>query len=217
MDKRLLVLPALLGALAGPADAEPSSRVAWTPETLALVRDAKPQQGRELAKKLGCDGCHAGNAMPEAPHLAGQLATYLYRQLHDYKDRSRANDAMSAVAAGLSEQDMADLAAWYGKQDAAAATSAQGATEAAQRLASQGDKQRLIPACAACHGGKGLGQAQDIPRLAGQKPAYLSATLQAYKNGQRHNDVYQRMRTLASALSDDEIRRLAEYYAREGD
>ncbi|WP_156302975.1 c-type cytochrome, partial [Methylogaea oryzae] len=127
MDKRLLILPALLATLAAPAQAEPSSRVAWTPETLALVKAGNTGHGQELAKNLGCDGCHTGSTMPDAPHLAGQLATYLYRQLHDYKDRSRANDTMEAMAAGLSEQDMADLSAWYGKQEASAATPAQGA------------------------------------------------------------------------------------------
>lgn len=213
MKQRLLLLPALLAAWAGVAQAEPSSRVAWTPETLALVKKANSSHGRELAKTLGCDACHAGNAMPEVPHLAGQLATYLYRQLHDYKDHSRANDTMSAVAGSLSEQGMADLAAWYAEQDAPDATPAKGNTDAAERLASQGDNQRLIPACAACHGGDGEGKAQDIPRLAGQKAGYLAATLQAYKAGQRHNDVYQRMRALAKTLSEEEIRQLAEYYS----
>lgn len=213
MTRRLLLIPALLAAWAGVACAEPSSQVAWTPETLALVKKADSSRGKSLAGSLGCDGCHAGNAMPTVPSLSGQLATYLYRQLHDYKDNSRPNGTMSAMTATLSEQGMADLAAWYAKQDAPDATEAKGNTDAAERLASQGDNQRLIPACAACHGGSGEGKAQDIPRLAGQKAAYLAATLQAYKTGQRHNDVYRRMRDIAGSLSEEEIRQLAEYYA----
>jgi cytochrome c553 len=33
-----------------------------------------------------------------------------------------------------------------------------------------------------------------------------------YKNGQRHNDVYSRMRLIAQQLSEDEINELALYY-----
>lgn len=213
MEKRLLIVPALLATLAGAAQAEPSTQVAWTPEALALVKAGNAGHGQELAKNQGCDGCHTGNAMPEAPSLNGQLPNYLYRQLHDYKDRGRANETMSAMAAGLSQQDMADLAAWYAGRDVTAAPVPKETGETAQRLASQGDSRRLIPACAACHGGNGQGQAQDIPRLAGQNAVYLAATLHAYKTGQRRNDVYRRMRDIAAALSGDEIRLLSDYYA----
>ncbi|TAN50827.1 MAG: c-type cytochrome [Methylococcaceae bacterium] len=212
MNKRLLILPAVLGALTAVAYAAPSSRVAWTPATLALVKNADADHGLALASSLACDGCHTGNAMPEAPHINGQTANYLYRQLHDYQDGSRAHAIMSGVAKGLREQDMADLAAWYAKQDALPPVSAKGDVGKAEVLAEHGDNQRLIPACAACHGGNGAGKGQDVPRLAGQKPAYLAAMLRAYKTGQRHNDVYQRMRSLAAVLSEEEIKQLAEYY-----
>lgn len=213
MARQLLVLPVLLSALAGPAGAEPSTHVAWTPETLALVKNAKPEHGQELAKSLGCDTCHASNGMPEAPQLSGQSANYLYRQLYDYKDGSRSDDAMSPMVGSLSEQAMADLAAWYGRQAPLATTPAKGDTAAGRKLAEQGDNQRMLPACSACHGGNGQGQAQDIPRLSGQKAAYLAAALQAYKTGERHNDVYSRMRTIVQPLSEEEIRQLAHYYA----
>lgn len=213
MNRTSIILPALLAVLAGSVHAEPSSRVAWTPATLALVKNGNAGHGQQLAEKQGCEGCHGGNAMPEAPSLNGQSANYLFRQLHDYKDGSRASGAMSAVAGALNEKDMADLAAWYAKQGAPAAAPAGGNTDTAQRLANQGDNQRLMPSCAACHGGGGQGRAQDVPRLAGQKAAYLAATLAAYKAGRRHNDVYGRMRALAESLSPDEIKQLAAYYA----
>ena len=52
-----------------------------------------------------------------------------------------------------------------------------------------------------------------MPRLAGQKADYLEQTLSAYKFGERHNDVYGRMRDIAKKLKDNEIRELAGYFA----
>ena len=52
----------------------------------------------------------------------------------------------------------------------------------------------------------------DIPALAGQHADYLAKTLSAYKKGERHNDVYSRMRLIAQQLSDAEIKELADYY-----
>lgn len=207
MQKCLFALTALL-ASAQSVLAEPSSRVAWTPQTLAFVRAGDAEHGRQLGGH--CQGCHGGD-MPDAPRLNGQLATYLYRQLMDYQDGSRSNDIMAAVTSGLSNQEMADIAAWYAGQKPPP-WSAKG-TAAARKLVEDGDSERMLAACAACHSRKGQGQAQDIPRLAGQKPLYLAATLKAYKMAQRHNDVYQRMRAMAQSLTEEEIRQLADYYA----
>ena len=60
--------------------------------------------------------------------------------------------------------------------------------------------------------GKGQGEKQDIPALAGQQANYIENTLQSYKRGERHNDVYGRMRLIAQQLSDQEIKDLAHYY-----
>jgi cytochrome c553 len=51
-----------------------------------------------------------------------------------------------------------------------------------------------------------------IPALAGQQADYFARTLLDYKNGQRHNDIYSRMRLIAQQLSDEEIKELAQYY-----
>jgi cytochrome c553 len=51
------------------------------------------------------------------------------------------------------------------------------------------------------------------PTLAGQRQEYLLAQLTAFANGDRHNDIYNRMRGIAAKLRKDEIEKLAEYYA----
>ncbi|MBS1211755.1 MAG: cytochrome c family protein [Proteobacteria bacterium] len=202
--KRLLLLGLGFG-MAANAGAAPSSQVAWTPESLRFVKNGNAAHGKELSAT--CSACH--NPESEFPSLEGQLATYLYRQLHDYRQGSRQDDVMGPMAQGLSDQDMADLATWYSSQEPFAGSG--GATDATG-IVSRGDGPRMEPPCSVCHGGSGEGEPVDTPRLAGQKVGYLQKTLLAYKSGARANDIYSRMRLIASRLSDDEIRQLSAFY-----
>lgn len=54
---------------------------------------------------------------------------------------------------------------------------------------------------------RGLGA---FPRLAGQRPTYLYAALQAYAHGERHSGT---MEPIAAGLSLEEMHELARYYA----
>jgi cytochrome c553 len=72
-------------------------------------------------KTAMCEGCHGipgwRTAFPEVysvPKLGGQHPAYIIKALQDYRSGQRAFPTMTAIAAGLSEQDMADLAAYYG-------------------------------------------------------------------------------------------------------
>jgi cytochrome c553 len=78
----------------------------------AVAADAKA--GR--AKAQMCQACHGIDGMskvPDAPNIAGQVEGYLVAQLQAFKSRTRKNEAMSLVAAGLSNEDIDNLAAWY--------------------------------------------------------------------------------------------------------
>ena len=202
--KRLFLLGVGLG-LAASVGAAPSSQVAWTPEQLRFVKSGNAAHGKELSST--CSGCH--NADSEFPSLDGQLATYLYRQLHDYRHGNRKDDIMTPMMQSLTDQDMADLAAWYAEQKPPAGA---GGASDPTGIVYRGDGRRMEPPCISCHGGSGQGEPVDIPRLAGQKAGYLEKTLLAYKSGARANDVYSRMRLIAGKLSDDEIRQLAKFY-----
>jgi cytochrome c553 len=202
----------LLGLSVGTVVAAPSSQVAWTPETLNLVKGGNPDKGKQLA--ASCQACHgddAANAATPNPYLNAQLPTYLYRQLRDYKDGSRQHPVMSSIAAALSDQDMADIAQWYSRQ-APIEPKVEDNLDTPV-LVESGDSKRLIPPCGICHGWGGRGEPVDTPRLAGQKSAYLTQTLASYRSGERHNDIYRRMRAMSERLSEDEIRALAAYYA----
>ncbi len=80
-----------------------------------------PAKGREKIQM--CTGCHGidgfRTAFPEVynvPRIGGQHPAYLAKALQEYKSGERQHPSMRAIAASLSEQDMADLAAYYGGQ-----------------------------------------------------------------------------------------------------
>lgn len=79
-------------------------------------------------------------------------------------------------------------------------------------LASDGTSTAPLKArqvCSACHGKDGNSASDQFPRLAGQRPAYVSAALRAYRAGVRNDPT---MRAQAEHLSDREIADLASYY-----
>ncbi len=83
---------------------------------------AQPKGDANAAKEKiqMCQGCHGiegwRTAYPEVfhvPRIGGQHAAYLVSALKAYKSGDRSHPSMRAIAASLSEQDMADLAAYY--------------------------------------------------------------------------------------------------------
>jgi cytochrome c553 len=218
--KRILVLLAVVTPLM--VNAEPASQITWKPEVLSRVKNGNVNKGKELAET--CKSCHGDKGqgikeearddeiLPAIPALAGQLANYTYKQLRDYSNGSRSHDSMTSIAKGLSEQDAADLAAWFNSLPTPHNKSTDKIFLRAEKLVDDGDGKRILPPCFVCHGGKGQGEKMDIPALAGQQADYFVKTLMAYKNGQRHNDIYSRMRLIAKQLSEEEIRELAGYY-----
>ncbi|MEQ1882648.1 MAG: cytochrome c [Burkholderiales bacterium] len=80
--------------------------------------EGDPAAGKN--KTAMCSGCHgiAGfrTVYPETyhvPKIRGQNAGYIVNALKAYKSGDRSHPSMTAIAASLTEQDMADLAAYY--------------------------------------------------------------------------------------------------------
>jgi len=68
------------------------------------------------AKAASCGGCHGVNgvsAVPTYPNLAGQKEAYLVKQMKAFKDKTRKDPTMNAMAAPLSDADIANIAAHY--------------------------------------------------------------------------------------------------------
>jgi len=218
--KRMLLLLAFIAPVV--VNAEPASKIAWTPAVLSLVKNGNLNKGKELAES--CQSCHGAEGqgmkeetrddetLPAIPALAGQVANYTYKQLRDYSNGSRNHDSMTPIAKGLTEQDAADLAVWFSSLTPQENKSGSRNFARAEKMVEQGDGKRILPPCFVCHGSKGQGEKMDIPALAGQQADYFAKTLAAYKNGKRHNDIYSRMHLIAQQLSDEEIKELAQYY-----
>ena len=211
----------------GPAQAAPSSNVAWTVETHSLVKKGDPKIGSEIEMVEtedvnACVDCHGERgAEPDRdkhPTLAGQVAPYTFKQLRDYKDGSRRNKKMADAVERLTDEQLAALAAWYAKQPIAKVEvdADETVSEDTVRLVFRGDKTRLIQPCASCHGRRGEGAIIDVPSIAGQNVKYFVNTMKDYAKEERTNDIYSRMRIIAKSLTRDEINELAVYYARLG-
>jgi cytochrome c553 len=67
-------------------------------------------------KAASCAGCHGAtgiSAVPTYPNLAGQKEAYLVKQMKAFKDKTRTDPTMNAMAAPLSDADIADISAYY--------------------------------------------------------------------------------------------------------
>lgn len=219
-----VLMPATLMAAEGHAPQAAPWTVSGLSQTLAAMPQGNPARGQQLNADMMCASCHgdAGQAHTRNwPSLAGQRAEYTYKTLKDYADGRFAahpgGEAMAGLSRLLSEQDMADLAVYYAAQPLPQASIqpalAQSDWQRADTLVRQGDAARLITPCASCHGLHGQGGINETPALAGQEAYVFERSMQAYKQGTRVSDVHGAMRNFARALSDDEIKALAAYYA----
>ena len=220
----VLTLVGMLGmpTIAMSAAFSPSSMVAWTVDTLNLVRSGDPVKGAQLNRQLECDTCHGdrGESINDTwPSLSGQPAGYTFKILKDYQDKKLSGTSqghlMAYIVEEMSDQDMVDVASYFAQQKLPTAR-ASSVDNTAKVLDLLGDPDRLIPPCGACHGMNGEGEFPDTPALAGQSPKYLIRALNDFKLKRRHNDVYSRMRLIAAQLSDAEIAHLATYYSNMG-
>lgn len=85
----------------------------------ALVGNAKAASPK-VEMCIGCHGIPGYKAtFPEVyrvPMIGGQSAKYIENALQAYKKGERKHPSMRGIAAGLSDQDMADVAAYYAQQ-----------------------------------------------------------------------------------------------------
>lgn len=156
-----------------------------------------PAAGRKVAGM--CRTCHGldGYAkIPIAPHIGGEPKEYLAAQLIAFREGTREHEMMSVVARSLSDDQIADVSRWYSAHQITATLPA--AAEPAPE------------ACVACHGAEGLASVDDAPHLAGETNIYIETQLKAFRAGKRAHAV---MTSIAAELTDDEIRRLANWFS----
>lgn len=202
MTKRLFVLFGLM-ICAGAVTAQP-------------LGDGDVEAGKTRA--AACAACHGPQGNMESaqfPKLAGQGAPYIHEQLKLFKSGERDNAIMAGQAAGLSDEDMANIAAFYASQQTRPGAADVAVAPAGAVIYHGGNAEDGIPACSGCHGPSGLGNAAaKYPRLSGQSPQYIATQLKAYRDGSRSG--YRNAKIMAGVaeeLSDDDIQSLASYVA----
>lgn len=178
------------------------------------------EAGQEKAQVCAaCHGPQGNTAVDMYPKLAGQHASYIAKQLHDYKlaaetngEEGRANAIMQGQAMGLSDEDIADLSAYFEAQEPDVGTTPEDVVARAEDLYRGGDLERGIAACAACHGprGDGMGLAK-FPDISGNHATYMKQQLEMFRSGERANDPNGMMRDIATKLTDEDIDLLSKY------
>jgi cytochrome c553 len=198
--------------------------LSWVP--LAFAAEAVAKADLAHAKQVVdtvCAACHGadGNSAAAAnPNLAGQGAEYITRQLQQFKTGVRTNPVMSAMAAGLTPDDMVALGIYFSQQKAKGGTAKDPAlAKSGQSLYRGGIAATGLPACSSCHSPNGAGIPKNYPRLAGQFADYTYAQLKAFKGGDRGADKEGRdpqgriMWAVAQKMSDEQMKAVADYTA----
>ncbi|WP_077339124.1 c-type cytochrome [Pseudocolwellia agarivorans] len=194
----------------------------------AASGDAEAGKGK-VALCAGCHGANGISASDAYPNLAGQHADYIVKQLKALKNSTdRSDPVMGPMAAGLSEQDMADIGAYYNSlprtaADAGAAGGDTGASAAApvakyepdavagKSLYELGDASRSIGACIGCHGKDGNSEVLIYPNLAKQHPEYIQKQLHNFKANENRSNYP--MNQFAGQMTDEEILDIGAYFA----
>jgi cytochrome c553 len=167
------------------------------------------------AKAVVCSGCHGpdGNSFnPVWPKLAGQSASYLSKQINDLKSGARKDPIMSAQAAALTDEDIANVTAFFSSQTRTSGTPAAEQAELGGKIYRAGNTVTGVAACMACHGPSGAGNpAAGFPSLAGQQAGYVEKALKDFRSGTRTNDANAMMRGVTANMTDAEITAVSQF------
>lgn len=199
-------------------------KLALTLFVLAFISSSAIAEGNAetgKTKAIVCSACHGvdGNSMIDMyPKLAGQQATYLEKQIHDFRSAAqtggkegRYDPIMGGMAMMLSEQDIKDVAAFYASQTQTQAEVTDIPT-LGEQLYKSGDVARGITACIACHGPAGNGsELAGFPTVGGQYANYIKIQLNKFHDKTRKNDLNGMMQNVASKLSTEDIEALSKY------
>jgi cytochrome c553 len=172
---------------------------------LAQAQAPTDDAARKLAEPcFACHGPNGNSQNPDYPILAGQSWRYIYIELKDFKEGRRTDPVMTAMATGLSRDDMIALGNLFAAQKP---LPIQYKVDDARVEAGRRVSDAVL--CPMCHLGAFIGQ-NEIPRVAGQYPQYVKKQLQDFKARRRTNDAGN-MTSVAGTLSDDDIENLAQY------
>jgi len=187
------------------------------------VKGSAEAGATKAAVCTACHGVNGNSTNPEWPNLAGQNAAYVREQLAMFKARKRNNPVMQPIVDPMTEQDFADVAEYFATQTPTGGEADPSYWKAGEQLYKAGDVSRNIPACTACHGPAGQGNAgAGYPALRAQHSVYTVKQLQDYLTKNRYRDGNDAntvnatrnsamMTTIASRLTPEDIRNVASF------
>jgi cytochrome c553 len=210
---RILAVAAVIAAVSLGAAAQPAKVTPGADDELRAVyaTSVEVAEGGRIAE-ASCARCHGANgisATKGVPHLAGQRAAYLDLQLQAYRQRARVQSGMTGIVRYLSDDALLKVAAYYASLQPPK-PAAPPAKAAAARVDPVQAGKAAATACAGCHGETGVSGMSGMPSLVGLDPKYVIASMQAYKSGERANDM---MKAIAAGASDSDLNNMALYYA----
>jgi cytochrome c553 len=149
---------------------------------LAAGAQALPPASERFAACLACHGEGGRSTQALIPSLAGQPSFYAITQLFLFREGRRSNAAMTAIAKGMSDDDMRAFSELIEKLPPPEPTPANANVDG-QRMR-KGATLALQHRCASCHGDDYAGGKQ-VARLANQREDYLAQTLKEFHAGKR--------------------------------
>ena len=150
----------------------------WALLTAFFISAAGSQERLQLC--AACHGPDGNSTNPQMPSIAGQPKLFIETQLVLFREELRKSDQMLPVVKGLKDAEIVQLAEHFSKLPAKGMES--GATDPA--LMKTGQERAKALRCGICHLSDFSGQNQ-VPRLAGQREAYLEGEMRAYRDGKR--------------------------------
>jgi cytochrome c553 len=183
----------------------------------AAPKAAAPTARVDYAKRFAevCAACHGVNGrsdMPGTPVLAGQHSFYVITQLFLFREGRRDNEAMTAIAKTMKDDDLRGFSDFIGTLPPVPAPLPSTAPDPA-RMA-KGRELAEQHKCFLCHGND-LAGGQQVPRIAGQREDYLQMSLQGFKSGKRPGYTMA-MTEAVSQIAPTDLDTLAYFAARFG-
>ena len=205
---RSLGLP-MRGALLGLVAAV-SALVLLKPGTARAAPDVARGEEIVQGKCFICHGAGGESSSPVFPRLAGQNASYVARQLADYKSGKRKSSAMQPMVEDLSPDDFKALGAYFASRPTVVhAIDDADLAQMGKFIFQRGNPYSGVASCATCHGANAHGT-DALPRLAGQHAQYTENQLKLFNKRERTNDNAV-MHGIASKLTELELKAVAAY------
>jgi cytochrome c553 len=203
--------PAVPAAGSGPKEtAKTPAATSYAPAATSYAPAGASYAQRYAALCAACHGANGRIETPLTPVLAGQPSLYVITQLFLFREGRRSNEAMTAVAKTLTDDDLRGFSEFIGTlrpvPPPPPATPPDPIRMAGGRALAEQHK------CVFCHGA-GLGGGQQVPCIGGQHEDYLQASLRGFHSGSRPGYT-QAMTAAVSQIPPEDLDTLAYYIAR---